>query len=255
MRAPRLLPSAALAALAVLTAACGADERATVETESDSESETGSPSDLGVDPATLSPTVDHPYVAFATVTRALYEGEEVDEDTGEAVEIRVESATRSDTTTVAGIEATIVDVDEYEDGELVERTEDYYAQDDSGVVYYLGERVDDIEDGEVVAHHGEWLTGQDGARAGVFMPAEPSVGDEFEQERAPGVAEDRSRVVAVDVRVTVPAGTFEGCIETEDVDPIGDATEHKFYCPDVGLVREAFPAGGSLDLIEFETAD
>jgi hypothetical protein len=86
------------------------------------------------------------------------------------------------------------------------------------------------------------------------MPAEPAVGDEFEQERAPGVAEDRSRVVAAGVTVTVPAGTFEDCIETEDVDPIGDVTEHKFYCPDVGLVKETFAEGGSLELVEYETA-
>jgi hypothetical protein len=230
--------------LAILTAACGDDEPATVES--------GSSSDLGVEPATLSPTVDNPYVAFATVTRTVYEGEETDE--GETFALRVESATRSETTEVAGIEATIVDVDEYEDGELVERTEDYYAQDSDGVVYYLGETVEDIEDGEVVGHHGAWLTGEDGARAGVFMPAEPAVGDEFEQERAPGVAEDRSRVVAAGVTVTVPAGTFEDCIETEDVDPIGDVTEHKFYCPDVGLVKETFAEGGSLELVEYETA-
>jgi hypothetical protein len=244
MRALRL--TVALAILVAL-AGCG-DDPADVETQ------TGSTADLGVDPASLSPAVDHPYVAFATVTRAVYEGQEVDDESGETVEIRVESATRDETTTVAGIEATIVDVDEYEDGELVERTEDYYAQHSSGDVYYLGEAVDDIEDGDVVGHHGQWHAGEDGAKAGVFMPADPQVGDEFEQERAPGVAEDASRVTQTGLRVTVPAGSFHDCIETEDVDPIGGVTEHKFYCPDVGLVKEAFEAGGSLELIEFEAA-
>ena len=82
------------------------------------------------------------------------------------------------------------------------------------------------------------------------MPAEPQLGDEFEQERAPGVAEDRSKVVATDQTVTTPAGSFSGCIKTEDFDPIGNLTEFKYYCPDVGFVREE-PPGGHLDLISY----
>jgi hypothetical protein len=65
---------------------------------------------------------------------------------------------------------------------------------------------------------------------------------------------DRSTVVATGLTVTVPAGTFADCSETEDHDPIDDVTEHKFYCAGVGLVREVFPAGGSLDLVERDTA-
>jgi len=227
--------------LAVAAAACdgGGDDSATRR------------SDVGFDTAGSSPTIDHPYVSFATVRRAVYEGSEVDEETGEAIPIRVESTPRRETTSVAGV---VVAVSDYEDGALVERTDDYYAQDRAGIVYYLGERVDDYEDGEVVGHHGQWLAGEDGHRAGVFMPTRLEVGTEFEQERAEGVAEDRSTVVARGVSVTVPAGTFADCIETEDYDPIDDVTERKFYCAGVGLVREVFPAGGSLDLVELDTA-
>ena len=177
-----------------------------------------------------------------TVRRAVFEGVEIDE--GDELEVRVESAVGA-TRTVAGVEARVVHVVDYEDGELVEDTEDYYAQDAAGVVYYLGESVDEYEDGEVSGHGGAWLAGTDGALAGVFMPARPQVGDDFEQERAPGVAEDRSTVVAVGATVTVPAGTFGGCLETEDLDPIDGVTERKWYCPDVGLVKESFAEGGT----------
>jgi hypothetical protein len=231
--------------LAVTAAACdggGGDDSATRR------------SDVGFDTAGSSPTIDHPYVSFATVRRAVYEGSEVDEETGEAIPIRVESTPRRETTSVADVDVTVVAVSDYEDGALVEQTDDYYAQDRAGIVYYLGERVDDYEDGEVVGHHGQWLAGEDGHRAGVFMPTRLEVGTEFEQERAEGVAEDRSTVVARGVSVTVPAGTFADCIETEDYDPIDDVTERKFYCAGVGLVREVFPAGGSLDLVELDTA-
>jgi hypothetical protein len=207
--------------------------------------------DIGVDGATLSPVVDHPFVAFAQVKRTVHEGVEIDE--GEELEIRVESTVGA-TRTVAGVEARVVHVLDYEDGELVEDTEDYYAQDAGGVVYYLGESVDEYEDGKLSGHGGAWLAGTDGALAGVFMPAEPEVGDGFEQERAPGVAEDESTVVAVDVTVTVPAGTFDGCLETEDLDPIDGVTERKSYCPGVGLVKEAFAEGGTLELVEYDPA-
>jgi hypothetical protein len=242
----RMLALAGLGALlTVVLVACGDDGGGTQDQSAST--------DPGVDVADLSPTIDNPYVAFASVTRAVYEGNEVDEDTGESVDIRVVSEPRAETTTVGGTEVTIVDVADFEDGEKVEQTEDYYAQTSDGVVYYMGESVDDIEDGEVVGHHGQWQAGVDGAKAGVFMPAKPAVGDEFEQERAPGVAEDESKVIRTGVTIEVPAGTFENCIRTKDYDPIGDATEFKFYCPDVGLVREQFPAGGSLDLVEFES--
>ncbi len=194
--------------------------------------------DLGVDVATLSPVIDNPYVAFASLKRAVYEGKERDLETGKTVKVRVEVTVRDTAETVAGVKVTVVEVRDYDDGELVEETLDYYAQDSAGVVYYIGERVDDVEGGQVVGHEGQWMAGEQGARVGVFMPATPQVGAVFEQERAPGVAEDRSKVVAVGKAVKVAAGTFKECIETEDFDPIGKTTMRKIYCRGVGLVRE-----------------
>jgi hypothetical protein len=206
-------------------------------------------------PADLSPMIDNPYVAFASMRRAVYEGTEIDPDNGESIDVRVVAEPRRHPAVIAGTEATVVDVVDREDGAVIERTADFYAQADGGGVFYLGERVDDIDQGEVVGHHGAWEAGVDGAKAGVFMPAEPDPGDAFAQEHAPGVAEDRSTVVRTELTVRVPAGTFVGCIETEDVDPLSDAVERKFYCRGVGLVRERFPTGGSLDLVEFESRD
>ena len=245
----RLAPVAAVLAAGAFVVACSGGGGSTSKA---SEPESSTAGDLGVETAGLSPTIDNPYVAFSAIRRAAYEGTEGDADTGETVTIGVESVPRGETTTIADVEVAIVDVTDSEDGAVVEQTEDYYAQDSDGTVYYVGEGVDDLEDGDVVGHGGEWRAGQDGNRAGVFMPAEPAVGVEFEQERAPGIAEDRSRIVAVGITVTVPAGTFTDCIETEDLDPIDDVTEHKVYCRGVGLVREVFPTGGSLDLVEVE---
>jgi hypothetical protein len=201
-----------------------------------------------LNPADFQATVDNSLFPLSSLGPKVFEGEERDPETGEVIETRLESIVLGKTDTVAGVEVTVVEEKEYEDGELVESTLDYYAQHKDGTVYYLGERVDDYEKGKVVGHEGQWLAGEGENQPGVFMPAEPQVGDEFEQERAPGVAEDRSKVVAVDETVSTPAGNFTGCIKTEDFDPLGNVTEFKFYCPGIGVVREEFP-GGHLDLI------
>ena len=214
-------------------------------------SNTAGTPDLGVDVATISPVIDHPYVPFATLKRAVYEGKERDPETGKAVKKRVEVTVRDTAETVAGVRVTVVEVQGYEDGELVERTLDYYAQDAAGVVYYLGETVEDIENGQVVGNEGQWMAGHGGARAGVFMPRVLEVGTAFEQERAPGVAEDRAKVVAVGKTVKVRAGSYGDCIETEDHDPIGKSTMRKVYAKGVGLVRETSP-WSSLELVTRE---
>jgi hypothetical protein len=188
--------------------------------------------------------VDHPLVPLTTVRRTVFTGFEGDTRT------RVVSRVLNKTRRVAGVRVAIVDVREFEDGELVEHTRDFYAQDRKGRVWYFGERVDDIENGKVVAHEGQWFAGKNGAKPGLFMPAKPTVGKVFEQERAPGVAEDRSKVVAVGRNVTTAAGQFDDCIKTRDYAPLDKRTEFKFYCAGVGLVREK-PADGRLDLVRY----
>lgn len=196
-------------------------------------------------------TVDHPLVPLASVRVKLFVGEERDDETGETIVTRVEERVLAETEQVAGIEVAVVEVKEYEDDELVELTLDYYAQAPDGTVYYMGERVDDYEDGQVVGNSGQWLTGEGGNQPGEFMPASIAVGQVFEQERVPGIAEDRSTIVALDQTIETAAGAFRDCVETEDVNPLDDSTERKVYCPGVGIVRET-GANGQLDLVSFE---
>ena len=84
----------------------------------------------------------------------------------------------------------------------------------------------------------------------LFMPARPKVGQSFEQERAPGVAEDRSTVGGRRSRGEDPAGKFAGCIKTRDLAPLDKKTEFKHYCPGTGLVREDL-SGRRLELARY----
>ena len=116
------------------------------------------------------------------------------------------------------------------DGELTEDTLDWFAQDSAGNVWYFGENSKELEDGLVVSLEGSWMAGVDGAKPGIVMKASPAVGDFYRQEFSLENAEDLAEVVSLNESVTVPAGTFNNCLETEETSPLEpDALEHKFY--------------------------
>lgn len=145
------------------------------------------------------------------------------------------------TKVISGVTAVEVRDRVYESGELVEDTYDWYAQDGDGNVWYLGEDTKEYEDGVVVSTEGSWEWGQDGALPGIVMWADPAAheGESYRQEYRKDVAEDWGLVIATDVSVTVPAGSYTGCVRTLDTSGLDRfAREHKTYCPGVGLVLE-----------------
>ncbi|MGH7567244.1 MAG: hypothetical protein ACREK2_10485, partial [Gemmatimonadota bacterium] len=103
-----------------------------------------------LDPADFGGPIDNPYFALVPGTTHHYEG--VTEDGVETVE---ETVTH-DVKTILGIMATVVHAQEFLDGELIEDTFDWYAQDNQENVWYLGEDSSEIEDGEVVSTEGSW---------------------------------------------------------------------------------------------------
>jgi hypothetical protein len=233
-------------------AACGGDSEE--EPGEGSGTPTSSAPAVDINPADFSTTVDNPLFPLSSYSKLIYEGEEVDSKTGETFSTRVEMSVMPDTAkTVAGVNVLVVQDQAFEDGELVESTLDYYAQHEDGSVYYFGEDVDNYEDGEIKDHDGSWLAGEGENQPGIIMPPSPQVGDVFEQEKAPGIAEDRMTVLSLDESVNVPAGNWEGCLKTEDVNPL-DKTgtiEFKFYCTGIGFVAEEFEEG-NLELVSFE---
>lgn len=195
--------------------------------------------DIGVDRTELSSTVNHPYVALSGLKRAVFLGKERDPDTGKSFKVRIEVTVRDAAQSVAGVNATVVDVAEYADDEVVEKARDFYAQHASGVVHYLGEEVDSYDGDKIVGHDGAWLAGEKGCQTGIFMPATPKVGDVFPQERAPGSAGNRTKVLSTTRVVKVPAGTFKDCVEVDEYDAVEKSSTKKWFCPGVGLVKEA----------------
>ena len=68
------------------------------------------------------------------------------------------------------------------DGKLVEVVLDFFAQDDNGTVYYLGEDVDEYENGKIIGHDGTWHYGLDTRVPGVMFPAQPKLGQKWRSE-------------------------------------------------------------------------
>lgn len=208
--------------LAVVAGACGAGEKDQSE---------GTPLDISVcGPGnTFSPDITNRFFPQPVGQKLVLEG-------GGA---RVEISALGETEVVGGVVTRVVHEYETEGGELVEQSWNYFAQAADGTVCYFGERVDIYEGGVVVAHDGEWRADQAGYQAGIIMPAQPAAGTYHAQERAPGIAEDYANIVEIGRRVSVPAGTFEDTVITDEWSPLEPgAKSHKAYAAGVGLLDD-----------------
>jgi hypothetical protein len=184
------------------------------------------------DPDKFVRVVDNRFFPLRPGTRFFYRGEE----DGEA-ETNITIVTH-DRKTILGVSAVVVLDRVFVGDELKERTFDWYAQDKDGNVWYLGEDTKEYENGRVVSTEGSWEAGKHGAKPGIIMLAHPRVGDHYRQEFFRGEAEDEARVVARDLDITVPYGTFHNCIRTVEFTRLEPGVkEAKLYCPRIGFVK------------------
>jgi hypothetical protein len=119
-----------------------------------------------------------------------------------------------------GVTARVVRDTVTEDGEIVEDTFDWYAQDRDGNVWYFGEDTAEFEAGEIVSRAGSFEAGVDGALPGIIMPADPRPGLSYRQEYYQGEAEDNGVVLSVDELADVPFGHYEDMLLTRDTNAL-----------------------------------
>lgn len=184
-----------------------------------------------VDPANFVDRVDNPYFPLAPGTTRVYEAV-----TDEGTE-RIEVFVTHDTIEILGVTCTVVRDTVTLDGELIEDTFDWFAQDVDGNVWYFGEASLEYEDGVVTSAFGSWKAGVHCAKPGIVMEAAPKVGDAYRQEFYRCVAEDRAEVLALGESYSVPFGDFEDCLRTRDFSPLEPGVEEeKVYAPGLGLI-------------------
>lgn len=151
------------------------------------------------------------------------------------------------TKVVQGITTTVIrDVIRHK-GVLVEKTEDWYAADDAGTVWYFGEETAEYdENGDVISTKGSWEAGVDGAVAGIIMPSDPRPTDAYRQEFYKGEAEDQGWVVERGISLRVPYGRIDHAVRTFEwsrTEP--DVMVGKLFAPGLGIVLEYTLAGGN----------
>jgi hypothetical protein len=195
-----------------------------------------------LDPAEFSTRIDNPYWPMRPGSRWIYR-ETAPDGTRQRVVVTV---TRRTKPIANGITARVVRDRVTEDGELVEDTFDWYAQDRAGNVWYLGEETREYENGKVTSTAGSWEAGVDGAQPGVVMPAKPRVGLAYRQEHYAGEAEDEAEIFSLAEQVEVPYGHFAHVLMTKDANPLQPRVlEYKFFARGVGPVLAVGVSGGS----------
>ena len=187
-----------------------------------------------LDPGDFTTTIDNPYFPLPVGRTWVYRGVK----DGQTQEDRVTVTTR--TKLVAeGITARVVTDVATHDGALLEKTSDWYAQDDQGNVWYVGEDTAAYLPNGKVDTSGSWEAGVHDAEPGLVMEVNPQIPDAYRQEFLSGQAEDTAWVVDRAGSATVPDGTFKNVLtslEATRIEP--GAYDRKVYAPGVGMIRE-----------------
>src|SRR5262249_1645392 len=133
-------------------------------------------------------------------------------------------------------------------GEVQEETDDCFAQDKVGNVWYFGEAARVFKGHGEISSEGSWEAGAKG-QPGIVMPANPTPGPPYRQAYLPNVVEDMGQVAALGETVTVPLGTYSGCIRTKEWSMLESGNDRKWYAKGVGLIRAESTAGEVMTLV------
>ncbi len=184
-----------------------------------------------------STTIDNKWLPLSPGTQYVYDGFTTD-DAGNRVARHFVSTVTDLTKLVDGVQTLVSWDRDYNNGDLVEAELAFYAQDEDGTVWRMGEYPQEYKGGDP-ADAPAWMAGIKDAVAGIEMPADPRMGDPgYSEGWGPQVEfTDRGQVDQTGQKTCVPAGCYENVLviaETSKAEP--DAAQLKYYAPGVGNV-------------------
>ena len=203
-----------------------------------------------------STVIDNKWLPMQPGTRWVHEGTAV--ENGESIARRIEFTITDLTKEIAGVRTVVAWIVDYNDGEVIEKEVAFYAQDNDGNVWYLGEHPEEYENGKFVKAP-TWITGLEEARAGIKMWAEPKVGGTIVyQGWGPAVEwSDYGQVEEVGQEFCVPVDCYKDVLLNVETS-LGevDAYQLKYYAPDVGEIRVRWRGKDAtqeeLELVEYQ---
>lgn len=184
-------------------------------------------------------TINNRYFPLIPGTRHEYDGSTVED--GKTLSHRVIFTVTNLTKVINGVNTVIIWERDFTEGELEEDELTFFAQDKAGNVWHLGQYSELWDAGEYTAGR-TWFVGQPSdAKAGIMMKADPRPNKPDWSEGfapAPYFWNDRAHVRSSTEETTVPTGTYDGVLLTEEYnEEEPSAIQLKYYAPGVGVVR------------------
>lgn len=196
-----------------------------------------------INPADFTTAIDNPYYPLHPGDRRVYRETAPDGTRQKIVDVVTDRTKRiANGVTARVILATVTD----HRGKVVEFTEEWFAQDRAGNVWYFGEDTTSFENGRA-DHHGSFEAGVNGAEPGVQMPAKPQPGMRYRLEGGYRTgAADHTEVLSVGKeQVEVPFRHFQRTAMMRDHTPLDPkVSELWFYAKGVGAVLSVDLSGG-----------
>src|SRR5215211_2505602 len=228
--------------LAILwAAACGAQSGSSEDGSEHTQTAplTGSAEDFERARFDHSTHIDNKWLPLRPGTQLVYEGSAIVDEEGRQTR-RVVTTVTDLTKVIDGVRTLVISERDSTAGQLSEPELAFFAQDNAGNVWLLGEYPEEYENGKFDKAPA-WISGQKGARAGITMPADPRRGvPDYAQGYAPPPVgfHDHAKVYKTDQQTCVPVDCYENVLVTEEFNP-GEpgAFQLKYYAPGVGNVR------------------
>ena len=181
--------------------------------------------------------IDNEWMPLKPGMHWVYEGTTIEE--GKARPHRFEFTVTDLTKEVAGVKTVVAYAVDYVDNEVAEKEIAFYAQDNDGNVWYLGEYPEEYKDGKFFDAP-TWLSGFEDAKPGLQMRAKPQLGTPpYFQGWGPMVKwSDFAQIHKMGEKECVPVDCFTDVlvIAESSLEEVG-AYQYKYFARGVGNIR------------------
>jgi hypothetical protein len=181
--------------------------------------------------------IDNPWLPVMPGMQYIYEG--ITEEAGKVTEHQVVITVTDLVKEIDGVLTRVTWDEDYSGGDLVETELAFYAQDNDGNVWRMGE-YPEVYENNMLVEAPAWISGLKGAKAGIMMAADPSARDgSYSQGWGPAVGfTDRWQVDMVEQETCVPADCYTGVLITAEYsEEEPDAFQLKYYAEGMGNVQ------------------